>query len=114
MDIRACYEKIGGDYDEVISRFPSEASVIKFAKMFLNDPSYSSLILALKEQDYEVAFRAAHTLKGVCLNLGLGILYQSSHEITEALRANQYDEAAHLEAQVTRDYENTIQVINEM
>ena len=31
-------------------------------------------------------FRAAHTLKGVCLNLGFKVLYESTYNITEALR----------------------------
>ena len=34
----------------------------------------------------ELAFRAAHTLKGVCMNLGFDHLYNPSFEITESLR----------------------------
>ena len=34
----------------------------------------------------ELAFRAAHTLKGVCMNLGFDHLYKLSFEITESLR----------------------------
>ena len=36
----------------------------------------------------ELAFRAAHTLKGVCMNLGFDHLYKPSFEITESLRAS--------------------------
>ena len=32
------------------------------------------------------AFRAAHTIKGICLNLGFDKLYQASSDITEQLR----------------------------
>ncbi len=32
----------------------------------------------------EDAFRAAHTLKGVCLNLGFSDLYHTSYDITES------------------------------
>lgn len=47
----------------------------------------------MNEGDYESAFRAAHTLKGVALNLGLGRLAKSSSELTEALRAGRENEA---------------------
>ncbi len=33
--------------------------------------------------------RAAHTLKGVCLNLGFDELYEASAEITEKLRGKE-------------------------
>lgn len=61
--------------------------------MLLRDTSYSNLCAALNEGDYESAFRAAHTLKGVALNLGLGRLAKSSSELTEALRAGRENEA---------------------
>lgn len=114
MTARECYETIGGNYDEVVSRFPNEALVVRFAKKFLEDTSYISLIASLKKQDYETAFRAAHTLKGVCLNLGLGTLLESSQKMTEALRAKEYHIAIGLEKQVTKDYLVTIEAIKKM
>lgn len=41
---------------------------------------------AINSQDWEAAFRAAHTLKGVAQNLGFQRLYLSSAALTEALR----------------------------
>ncbi len=55
--------------------------------MFLDDDSYPKLEDALKKENVEEAFRAAHTLKGVCQNLGFTNLYQPAYELTEVLRA---------------------------
>ena len=50
------------------------------------DPSYAQLEAALAAQDWETAFRAAHTLKGVAQNLGLDNLYKVSAALTDAVR----------------------------
>ena len=43
--------------------------------------------------DAETAFRAAHTLKGLCLNLGFESLYKVDAALTEELRAGKLEEA---------------------
>ena len=43
--------------------------------------------------DVEAAFRAAHTLKGICANLGFKALFEVSYDITEALRAGDMEQA---------------------
>ena len=59
----------------------------KFALKFREDMSFQELEKALNDKQVEIAFRAAHTLKGVCMNLGFDHLYKPSFEITECLRA---------------------------
>lgn len=86
MTVKECYEQIGSDYAGVLRRLGSEALVKRFALKFLKDPSYQELKDALIRKDGETAFRAAHTLKGVCLNLGFDRLYESSAALTELLR----------------------------
>ena len=61
----------------------------------------------MRSNNWEEAFRAAHTLKGVSQNLGFTRLYESSHEITEALRTKNYDLAAQLLSKVEADYAQT-------
>ena len=48
---------------------------------------------AMRDADCGRAFRAAHTLKGVCLNLGFTGLYLPVNEITDILRAGEYEQA---------------------
>lgn len=111
MTIQECYAALEGDYQEVLGRLYSEALVQRFVGRFLSDQSFQQLEQSLKEGSYEEAFRAAHTLKGVTQNLSFTKLYQSSHEITEALRTKDYDAAARLFPRVEADYIQTASAI---
>ena len=111
MTIQECYAALEGDYQEVLGRLYSDALVQRFVGKFLSDQSFSLLENALKAQNYEEAFRAAHTLKGVTQNLSFTRLYRSSHELTEALRAQDHELAARLFPQVEADYLQTAAAI---
>lgn len=112
MDLRECYAALGGDYDEVMNRLPSEKLVRKFVLKFLADGSYDLLCRSFAEGNYEEAFRASHTIKGVCQNLSFTKLYESSHALTETLRGGQKGEGAdELYARVREDYAETVQAI---
>ena len=104
MTVRECYEELGSDFDKVLSRLVSEALVKKFALKFLDDPSFGQLETALADKDAETAFRAAHTLKGVCLNLGFTSLYKVSAELTEVLRGRETAGSDELYKQVKEQY----------
>lgn len=86
MDIRTFYESTGGDYDAAMQRFVTENRLVKFTHMFEKDPSYGELEAALASDNLKDAFWAAHTLKGVCLNLSFTGFFQSVDAVTEALR----------------------------
>lgn len=86
MTLKECYSKMGGDYEAVLGRLRSEDRVRRFALKFLDDSSFTTLERSMQEQDYMEAFRAAHTIKGICQNLSFTRLGDSSHELTEALR----------------------------
>ena len=86
MTVKECYEQMGSDYEGVLGRMGSEAMIKRFALKFLQDPSFNNLKENLEKNDGEEAFRAAHTLKGVCLNLGYDDLYEARAEITEKLK----------------------------
>ena len=114
MTIKECYEKVGSDYDGVLKRLGSEALVKRFAVKFLNDPSFQELTDGLAAQDGEKAFRAAHTLKGVCANLGFTQLFKVSRDITEELRGGNPDESKlpELFEKITDEYKKTVDAIN--
>ncbi len=86
MTIKECYEKINGNYDTIIARLMTEERVTKFAKMFLKDTSWEQLQENLAAGNYAEAFRAAHTLKGVCQNLDFTGLHEPAAALTEVLR----------------------------
>ena len=108
MTVQECYEKMGEDYQEILSRFGSEAI------SFLNDPSFEQLKAGLEENDGEKAFRAAHTLKGVCLNLGFNGLNELSSELTEKLRGHSTEGTEPLFEAVKEKYESMIETIREL
>lgn len=112
MTIQECYAALEGNYEEVLGRLYSEALVQKFVGKFLSDPSFQLLEDSLKAENFEEAFRAAHTLKGVTQNLSFTKLHQSSHDITEALRTKNYDLALQLFPKVESDYMQTAAAIH--
>lgn len=105
MTVKECYEQMGADYEGVLK---------KFAKKFLDDGSYQSLKDNLAQGNGEEAFRAAHTLKGVCQNLGFDNLYQVSFDITEKLRGRETDGCEELFAKVEEQYKKTTDAIHMM
>ena len=113
MTIQECYEAIGGNYKDVLGRLQSEALIRRFALKFLEDQSYPLLKQALGDNNYEEAFRGAHTLKGVCQNLSFDRLYEVSNELTELLRDRTGEQPGIPEAmeKVTEVYELTIEEI---
>ncbi len=111
MTIRECYELMGSDFDGVLRRLGSEAIISKFAVKFLNDPSFSDLKSAMQDRRAEDAFRAAHTLKGVCVNLGFDRLHKVSSDLTEALRGRTFDGTEELYKLVEEEYNRTVDAL---
>ncbi len=114
MTVKEYYEVINGDYEGVISRLRSDERVKKFVLKFLDDGSYKLLCDALDEKNYEEAFRAAHTIKGICQNLGFDKLYESSANLTEKLRNKEIEDIDKYVEIVQKDYETTIKRIREL
>ena len=114
MTVKECYEQMGADYEGVLGRLRSEALIKKFAKKFLYFGFYVSVKKGLEEQNGEEAFRAAHTLKGVCQNLGFDNLYEVSFYITEKLRGRDKEGCEELFAKVKEQYEKTTDAIRMM
>ncbi len=111
MTLQECYAALGGDYDEVLGRLRSERMIQKFVLRFLEDKSYDLLCASMESGNYEEAFRAAHTIKGVCQNLSFTLLGKSSSELSEALRNGYTPEADALVEQVKTEYQQTAQAI---
>lgn len=121
MTLKECYDAMGGDYEGVFARLRSEKFLKKFATKFLTDKSYNNICTSLENKDFEEAFRASHTLKGVCQNLGFDRLYKSSHDLTEIFRAGKDNPDSidtnslnELMKQVTEDYEVTVSAIKNL
>lgn len=117
VTLQECYESIGADYNTTIARMCGKESILeKFVRKFAADQSYSTLVSSFESGDIETAFRMAHTLKGVCANLGFTKLLESSSALTEELRNQETvpDSAMELYEQVKKDYDMTMNAINQI
>ena len=114
MTIQECYQELGGDFAQVKKRLPSVSLIMKFIAKFPDDRSFAELCRAMEEGRRADAFRAAHTLKGVCANLGFDRLMASAGRLTELLRPETDtipESCAELLEEVRKDYDLTVSAI---
>ena len=103
MTVEQVYKNMDSDYASVKDRLQNDALIEKFLIKFLADESYANILKNLEAQNLEEAFRAAHTLKGVCQNLGLDRLYKSSYDVTSEMMEK-----------LESDYDITVSSIREL
>lgn len=117
MTLNECYRAFGGNLQEVLLRLPSERLVIRLLRKFPEDPSMAQLAAAVPAGDHETAFRCAHNMKGLCLNLGFPALLESSCALTEALRPGtpfREDTVSALLEKTRADYETVCNAIAQL
>lgn len=114
MDIKECYKEMGGDYEDIFSRLKNISLITKIVKKFNDDQSFNELEHALNEKNVENAFRAAHTLKGICLNLSFKQLTDDTVEITEILRAGSFEGTDELFKKIKEEYQKTVEAIKQL
>lgn len=116
MTVKECYDLMGADYDDVISRLMNDKMVEKFLPKVISDQSYALLCSSLEEKNVKEAFRAAHTMKGVCQNMSLTRLKDSVSLLTEQLRDREEygEDISPLAAQVKEDYIHTCECIRRL
>jgi HPt (histidine-containing phosphotransfer) domain-containing protein len=114
MTARECYEAIGADYDAVLGRLIKEERVEKFLKKVPEDPSYNLLCESIEKKNLKEAFRASHTIKGICQNLSLDRLGKVSEDLTELLRnAEEYTPEIEAKFAILKEvYEDMVECIN--
>ena len=112
MTVDACYKAMEGDYAAALGVLESESRVRRYLLRFLGDPTARMLVAALADGRWADAFRAAHTLKGLCRGLGLTRLHASCSALTDALRGGGPLEDAQLGAQVKAEYGRVVQAVS--
>lgn len=86
MNLKEFYDTTGGDYEATVQRLQNEEFLKQFVIKYAADPSYSNLMAAVADRDWETAFRSAHTIKGIAQNLGFAGLQAAAELLTEDLR----------------------------
>lgn len=102
-------------YVEGVERFSGYAAMYeKYLKLFPTDPTFAALKQAMADENYDLAFRNAHTLKGLAGNISLHTLAALDSELVEALRAEKdIPQAKRLLPQVEQAYHTTVQAIRD-
>ena len=114
MTMEECYQELGGNYAEVCKLLPNLSLIERFTARFLDDQSFCDLCREIENGNREAAFRAAHTLKGVCANLSFDRLLETVSRLTEVLRPESDtipDAAVALLGNVRQDYQHTVDTI---
>ena len=114
MTLQELYEKTGGDYEGALGRFRDEARLRRFALMFLQDDTMGQLRQAVACGDRDQAFRMAHTLKGLALNMSFDRLVASSSALTEQLRSGGDPVDETLYAAVVADHESLVEALGDL
>lgn len=114
MTVKECYDIMRGNYEEAAGRLVTEERIKKFLLKFPNDLNFCVLCEALEARNMQEAFRAAHTLKRICLNLSINGLWESVNKMTEALRNRESygEDLEPLLQKVKEDYNFTISCID--
>lgn len=102
----------GVNIETAMERFMNnEQLLVKFLRKFPQDQNYEEMLTAVAEKRYEDAFKAAHSLKGVCGNLSLVSLYDNVCKVVELLRNG---ESAEIETElpnVKAEYERVVAIL---
>lgn len=84
----------GIDVEDAMDRMDNDEELFKsLALKYLQNTNFVALEAAMESKDYEAAYTAAHTLKGVSGNLSFSSLYKDAAAITEALKQGEINAA---------------------
>ena len=109
------FSSVDSDAKEIIARLGGMPQLVeRFLGKFLADESFNRLCAALAAGETKEAFREAHTLKGVCANLGIQSLFVKASAVTELLRAEKLEEARAALPELDAEYHRVVNLMNEL
>lgn len=116
MNLNEFYRALDEQYENVLSRLPSEKLILKYITRFPSDQTLEQFFAAVNAADWPAAFRAVHTLKGLYLNLGFLKPLKNTSAVTEMLRndsaPSNETEFRTRTAQLKAEYDHLISLIS--
>lgn len=113
--LEGAYARCGMDYAGTIDRCAGDEQMLKeLLSMFLADDNFKKLMSALNENNAEMGFRAAHSLKGSSGMLGMTGLHGVLKDMTECLRAGDTVSAASYREAAEREYAAAAEMIGSL
>ena len=115
MQFQDIYKNESAPYETVLRHFNSNQKLLHtFVLKFPNDAVYPSLLNDMQEKDYDAALNSAHSLKGICANLGFSRLSDAAAVMVRFFRAKQIEDAVRQFENVTREYVNIVNLIQQI
>ena len=109
---REQWEAAGIDVESALGRFMGNEMLLeRFMKKFLEDSNFENLRKALAAKDLDAAISASHTLKGLCGNLSMTVLFDLITKQVAVLRAGRLEEAAAMMEEILPAYEMVTETI---
>lgn len=105
MNLKNFYKAINGNYKDTKSRLVSDSLIERFILLFKDDNTIKYLINSYQDKDIDNAFLAAHSLKGICANLGFGDLGKEAYILTEILRKKSFEGSKEAYDNVLKKYD---------
>lgn len=103
----------GIDYMDAMDRMDNDGDLYKMlALKYLGNGKYADLVAALEMKDFDEAYKAAHTLKGVAGNLSFARLFDVSAAMSEALFQGEYQAAEKMLPDLTAANDKVIEGLN--
>lgn len=115
MKLRELEQYIEIDVESSIARFAGmEMMYVKYLKKLPEDQTFEELTAAVDRDDRKEIEVKAHTLKGICGNLGLNGLYQKSDALVKAVREGRTQEIRPLYGEIKTLMEETVRALGEL
>lgn len=110
QDLTAKLDEYGIDYVDAMDRMDNDAELYKtLAMKYLANSNYASLVAALEVEDFDEAYKAAHSLKGIAGNLSFKTLFNVAASMSEALFQGEYQAAEKMLPDLTAANEKIIE-----
>ena len=115
MKLKELEQYIAIDVESSIARFAGmEIMYVKYLKKLPEDKTFEELKAAVEADDGKEIEIKAHTLKGICGNLGLTGLYQKSDALVKAVREGRTEEIRPLYTEIKDLMEETVPLLREL
>ena len=102
----------GIDVDTALTRFMNNEKLFqKTLYLFIEDTNFHQLITNLQIENFDEAYKATHTLKGLCGNLSLLSLFELCSNLCIAIKENNTEKISSLIPLLIETHTTVIQAI---
>lgn len=107
-------EEWGCDVQGAKERFDNDDALFRTCmELFLEDENFKKLNEEIKKNDFQEAFNAAHTIKGVAANLGLTPIYDAVSDVVQELRGGNLEASKALVPRLNTEMEKMIEIVKD-